>query len=273
MQSVPLMQGLPPTALRQAAVYLHQTYPGDSWLSCLQPDLLGEHLIARELAHDNLLLGAALDGRSVRQRMHAMTTLCRMAARDDRNSCFLDAALANRSHLAYEFSGHCGFGGGPITDILLRRFAACEDRDTLERIFDRLNHIFPGSSLASKLAIACGTRLYELFRKNRKSVTPDNVANMASLLTNLSVRYRLAKEAKSALRCARIALFLKRSPSGTPEHIRTMSLLRFSILPQVSVTMGIQDAAFNSCRLWRKAFQLTVPTTMEKLESYNTLKL
>ncbi len=41
--------GVPRPTLRSVARLLHDTYPGESWIDPVQPDILGEHLIEREL--------------------------------------------------------------------------------------------------------------------------------------------------------------------------------------------------------------------------------
>lgn len=59
MRQVPLLAGQPEADLNRVAEVLHDHYPAATWLAGVQPDLLGEHLVATSIDDDPaLLLGA-----------------------------------------------------------------------------------------------------------------------------------------------------------------------------------------------------------------------
>lgn len=54
----PLLAGQPAAAIGRVAELLHRVYPSGAWLSGVQPDLLGEHLVEQVIEDDPGLLGA-----------------------------------------------------------------------------------------------------------------------------------------------------------------------------------------------------------------------
>lgn len=54
----PLLAGQPAASIGRVAELLHRVYPSDAWLSGVQPDLLGEHLVEQVIEDDPGLLGA-----------------------------------------------------------------------------------------------------------------------------------------------------------------------------------------------------------------------
>ncbi|MGC4869307.1 hypothetical protein ACLQ3B_28145 [Micromonospora sp. DT53] len=58
LRQAPLLGGQPDAALAVVGEVLHCLYPAAAWLAGVQPDLLGEHLVAATLDDDPLLLGA-----------------------------------------------------------------------------------------------------------------------------------------------------------------------------------------------------------------------
>jgi hypothetical protein len=58
LRQAPLLADQPQAVLARVATVLHGLYPADTWLAGVQPDLLGEHLVAATIDDDPLLLGA-----------------------------------------------------------------------------------------------------------------------------------------------------------------------------------------------------------------------
>lgn len=58
LSQVPQLYVEPPAVLGRVAQLLHDLYPATTWLTGVQPDLLGEHLVSRAIDDDPLLLGA-----------------------------------------------------------------------------------------------------------------------------------------------------------------------------------------------------------------------
>ena len=66
------------------------------WISGLEPDILGEHLVAKRLVKDKGLLGLALDEATDDQRKHSLTVLTRLAQRRPMELKWLIQALLGR---------------------------------------------------------------------------------------------------------------------------------------------------------------------------------
>lgn len=58
LSRVPLLAMETPAVLGRVAQILHDLYPATTWLTGVQPDLLGEHLVSRAIDEDPMLLGA-----------------------------------------------------------------------------------------------------------------------------------------------------------------------------------------------------------------------
>jgi len=58
LAQVPQLSVETPAVVGRVAQLLHDLYPATTWLTGLQPDLLGEHLVSRAIDDDPLLLGA-----------------------------------------------------------------------------------------------------------------------------------------------------------------------------------------------------------------------
>ncbi|MFI6832255.1 hypothetical protein ACIBG5_34460 [Kribbella sp. NPDC050241] len=56
LTSVPMLSDQPQAALWRVVEVLRRLYPGEGWLNGVQPDLLGEHLVARAVEEDARLL-------------------------------------------------------------------------------------------------------------------------------------------------------------------------------------------------------------------------
>jgi hypothetical protein len=54
----PLLAGQPAASIGRVAELLHRVYPSEAWLSGVQPDLLGEHLVEQVIEDDPRLLAA-----------------------------------------------------------------------------------------------------------------------------------------------------------------------------------------------------------------------
>jgi hypothetical protein len=57
LSQVPLLEGQPAAVTARVAEILHGLYPSQTWLAGVEPDLLGEHLVATAIDEDPMLLG------------------------------------------------------------------------------------------------------------------------------------------------------------------------------------------------------------------------
>jgi hypothetical protein len=95
----PRLRGQPLEAKTRLFDLLRRLYRGSGGLAGLQPDLLGEYLVAEALARDDELLDIALEEPSTsEQARSALTVLTRLARRDPAEGCWLARAL--QRHIA-----------------------------------------------------------------------------------------------------------------------------------------------------------------------------
>jgi tetratricopeptide (TPR) repeat protein/glycosyltransferase involved in cell wall biosynthesis len=94
IRRTPRLGGTPLSARDQLFDLLRRLYRRGGGLSGLQPDLLGEHLVAAALAHDDEIIDVALEKASTSaQAVNALTVLTRLAKRDQAESRWLARAL------------------------------------------------------------------------------------------------------------------------------------------------------------------------------------
>ncbi len=99
LRETPGCKGQAPALHERLFDLLRRLYPQAGGVSSLQPDLLGERLVARALSRDDELLDIALARRRTPQAVkHALTTLTRLANRDPAQEPQLERALDR--HLA-----------------------------------------------------------------------------------------------------------------------------------------------------------------------------
>jgi len=100
---VPDLVGESPTKQRSWARWLYALYPAgaDGQLGSLQPDLLAETHVVRQLAADPQFAGACLHNLSEKKAEHALTVLARAWAHDDdARRIISDGLYADLDHLA-----------------------------------------------------------------------------------------------------------------------------------------------------------------------------
>lgn len=112
--------------LKPLFVSLSQLYPGRQGLAALQPDLLGEALVSRQIlgAEGHALLNAVLGAKaSTQQRTHALTILARILLHRSDVSAAIEAALAKQfSHCAQSLFQVCIQTPSPLALVAERSF-------------------------------------------------------------------------------------------------------------------------------------------------------
>ncbi len=182
--SAPLMRGQPADRVGQAAAVLHRLYPGPGWLNGLQPDVIGEHLVAREVAADLALLGAFLDGADAGQAHSALTVLTRLAQRDSGQTQWLDRALSGRVvRLAKIAMAAAVETGDPIGRVL----AALLAKEGTADLAAKLIPLLPKQSVALRETKLEVTRLHlDGLRATPKPIPLKMRQDIAGYATNLA---------------------------------------------------------------------------------------
>ncbi|MCP5366380.1 MAG: tetratricopeptide repeat protein [Hyphomicrobiales bacterium] len=158
LRRAPLLADFGNEDLRRVQSILQGLYPGDRFLNPLQPDIIGEHLVARELRHDGGLLPSVLDDAPENLIGNTLTVLTRLAHRDDAQSQWLERALAGRlGTLAEPALDVAVETGDPLGPILAKVLTAEPDPVLAERIMDRVDRDFQQTvSLREVAAVATG---------------------------------------------------------------------------------------------------------------------
>lgn len=185
---------------------LHQLYPGRDgeagYVEPLLPDLLGEELVKQVLANSPRVLAAVLDQGSDAERERALTVLTRLVQREVGETKWLEQALRGRLEVLGPSALEVAIGiGEPMDSALAERVeeeASFELAMKLEGrcVDDPLLH-FSGHVVA--VALAATKRASELARAAWKESTEDQQAELARLLSNLSVRQSNAGQREAAL--------------------------------------------------------------------------
>jgi tetratricopeptide (TPR) repeat protein len=138
--------GLPTPAVGPCTDILHRLYRGKRWCESVQPDLVGEHLVEKELEQadedrDPRLLEASLgEGVSPERLQAALTVLTRLAKRDPTATRHLDAAFRLRplAPLAEAALAVAQAEGDPIGRHLATALAEADDAELAARLYPRL---------------------------------------------------------------------------------------------------------------------------------------
>ena len=142
-------------------------YPKGKGCTGLEPDVLGEHLVARELDEDPGLLDVVFTDANSEQAAHALTVLDRLAGtqRDPEQTKWLDKALSGRLEaLAETAMGVAAQTGDPIGQLLAK---ILEEQEADMALAQRLVPLLPKDTVAGggqenlrELRVDGQTRLY-----------------------------------------------------------------------------------------------------------------
>lgn len=143
LASAPLLDGKDAETLDTLARCLHEIYPprpandgtSGAFLEPLQPDVLGEQLVARALDRHPTLLAAALDDVGGAATAAALTVLTRLAQRDMTQKVWLERAFQGRfSQVALAGLFLVAAAGAPIATIFEEAVERDLDAETAARL-------------------------------------------------------------------------------------------------------------------------------------------
>jgi tetratricopeptide (TPR) repeat protein len=164
LRSFPLQPHHPGTILRMLRGLYGADGQGERYLEPLQPDLLGEQLVAETLTRNSDLLGRVLDGGSDAEATATLTVLTRLAQRQSELGRWLKAAFQGRlerlAELALEVAVETGDPIGMIlaeelkgevpVEVVLRLENLCNDERYLHSVpLMEVAHIATERALAS----------------------------------------------------------------------------------------------------------------------------
>jgi len=176
----------------------------------LQPDLLGERLVAKTL--DQHLLGAVLGWAGVAARRNVLTVLTRLAQGQPSESRWLRAALQfdleGLAELAFDAAVAAG---DPIGRVLAEVIESTGSTQLAERLADRCDTEALWQSVPVRELAAVATRLvFDERKRASASPTEEDLAEIARLANNLGSRYRHLGQREEALAAASEAVEISR---------------------------------------------------------------
>jgi tetratricopeptide (TPR) repeat protein len=197
---------------------LRQMYrsAGDGrFLEPLQPDILGEELVAEILQRDSPLLDKLLDGATPEEGRGVLIVLTRLAQRRPEAEEWLRAAFCGRLEALAENALEVAVEtGDPIGLVLAQEIERSSDEDLVERLMDRCSEDrYLGSVPLREVHLAATAKKRDLFaaRHNLLSSPPEEVLiERARLANNLGIRRRDLGRRKEALKATEEAVDIYR---------------------------------------------------------------
>lgn len=208
--------GLPAPAVGPCTEILHRLYRGKRWCEGVQPDLVGEHLIDKELAQaeddgDPRLLEAALGEGVPPERLEAaLTVLTRLAQRDPTATRHLDAAFRLRplAPLAEAALAVAQAEGDPIGRHLGMALAGADDL----KLAHRLAPLLPKTTTALReVALEVTRQLHQAAMGSIEDQAPDEEwSELARLWNELSIRLAMMGRREEGLAAIEEAVAIRR---------------------------------------------------------------
>ena len=167
----PRLRGQPLDIKTQLFDLLRRLYRRSGGLAGLQPDVLGERLVAEALARDDELIDILLETQNTPdQARHALTVLTRLAKRDPAERRWLARALerhiAGRVQEAFEVAFETG---SPMPEAIVAALRAAE-RGTQRRVVRALRLRLPDETVNLQgLATDIADRHVEFVRSERRN--------------------------------------------------------------------------------------------------------
>jgi tetratricopeptide (TPR) repeat protein len=201
---------------------LRQMYRGDGdgrFLEPLQPDVLGEELVAEILRRDSRLLDKLLDGAPPDEGRGTLTVLTRLAQRRPEAEEWLRAAFRGRLEALAENGLEVAVEtGDPIGLVLAREVEESAKEGLAKRLMDRCDEARYISSLPLReVALAATLKKRDLFeaRHSLLASPPEEISvERARLANNLGYRLKDLGRREEALKATEEAVDIHRDLAG-----------------------------------------------------------
>jgi tetratricopeptide (TPR) repeat protein len=191
---------------RRVAHWLSSLYPGEGFLRPLEPDVLGEHLIALVLADTPELAEALIVRSAPNQLRRALTVLTRAARTHEAAKTALRQALRDQPLSVWETAiDVAAETGDPIGLLLAQVLTEAPQPELAQEMLARL----PDQTVALRELAAVATE-QALQRARTESAGPDRDERVARLLNSLSIRLAELGRREEALGAAEEAVAIRR---------------------------------------------------------------
>jgi tetratricopeptide (TPR) repeat protein len=176
LQKLSEWPGGPEGGLRRVARWLRRLYPGSDWLNPLEPDVLGEVLVAEVLQDDPHLAGKILQGATDEQTHRILTVLTRAARQSPHvGDVLADLLRANLLRLALPAFHVATQTGEPLGQILTRVLEQSSETSLIGTLLPRI----PVNTVALRAAAVVLTG-----KAVQLTVDPAEKATLLGLLGN-----------------------------------------------------------------------------------------
>jgi tetratricopeptide (TPR) repeat protein len=188
---------LRPDLLDAMVRFLRRLYGGSAedgsrWLEPLQPDVLGEELVAECLARDESLLTRFLAAEGGAEAHTALTVMTRLARRSAAASTWLRHALAahldSLAEIALEVAAETG---DPSGSDLAQALEGSATDELIERLYGHFGGVgrYSDSVPLREVAFVVTARKVALLRGRSESATDFFTPDLARSLNNMSIRF------------------------------------------------------------------------------------
>ncbi len=253
-----LARALQPFALQQREVrtvqrVLRDLYygSGERYLDPLQPDILGEQLIAEALAKDDGLLGRVLDEATSEEGSSALTVLTRLAQRLSDQRRWIKVGLHGRlEHLGETALEVAISTGDPLGMELAAELAGGSSIDVVLRIQKRCDEERYQSSVPLREVAHIATeRGLALLRERRSDLDETQQIEYSRLANNLGVRLSELGRREDALDATREAVEIRRQLAQLrPDAFRPVLATSLNNLGVMLSELGRREKALDATK-------------------------
>jgi len=243
----PLLSDQPAHVTNAVAGFLGDLYAGDSVLNGVQPDILGEHLVALAADADGSLVDAFFGGEALGdgQLEHGLVVLTRLTQRDSAHDALLARAFEGDDRL--HRLGRPGISaavatGDPLGQLMAERLESAPDPGlALELVND-----VPQDTVAL-LELGWVTTEQALQSIPDDSEDIDNRARRAGILNDVAIRRRAVGQHETALDAILEAVQIRRELAhDRPGVIRPELARSLNNLSTMLIDLGQHESALDA---------------------------
>jgi tetratricopeptide (TPR) repeat protein len=232
------------------------------YIEPLQPDLLGEELVAEALSQDKGFLGRVLDGANSEEAYSTLTVLTRLAQRRPELDIWLETALHDRLEALAEIALDVAVEtGDPLGFKLAEEIESLGSIEVIQRIQERCDSDSYQRSLPLREVARVATeRGLELLRDSKIDLDEETQSEYARLASNLGLRFSALGRREDALNATQESVEIRRQLAlRRPADFLPALAASLNNLGTVLTELGRREDALNA--------------TQEAVEIYRQLAL
>lgn len=228
---------------RAVARWLRHLYPrieGDSWLSGLVPDLLGDALLAAVLDESPSIAGGLLDEPSPEQAQSVLRALDRAARAHVGLEALLDELVGDRLRVLWPAALVVSVqSGGPLAGLVGRALAREPDPDLARDILAAI----PDPTIALRMPAGVASEIVVGHLREAAQGDPAARPALAEALNQYAIRSSARGDLETALGAAQEAVALDRElAAADPESARRLARTLASLANRCALLGRAEDA-------------------------------